>query len=181
MGAPAASSGDSAAAHVAFAPAEGAASADIRALLEYWNQLRGERAMPNRADIALAAIKKFLRHVHLYEVIDGGRDFRNRVMGTDVFIGKGTDSTGKLLSEETCEGARTRLGLPLRRVVDTGVPLRALTQRPGKNEYHVFDIESIWLPLGAPGSVDQVLAMTIYTPRSLMVPQARTTAFQPNV
>ncbi|MDE2162138.1 MAG: PAS domain-containing protein [Alphaproteobacteria bacterium] len=157
---------------VEFVPADGAASPDIRALYDYWHCVRGEKLMPLRTEISLAPIKRLLKHIHMYDVVDGGLDFRTRVMGTDVFIGKGIDSTGKLLSEEPNEGARARLGRPLRHVVSTAKPVRVLAQRPGKDLYQVFAIESLWLPLGAQETVDQVLAMTIYTQKLDTTPEA---------
>lgn len=156
---------------VAFVPADCAASPYLRALYDYWDRVRGEKPIPLRTEISLGPIKRLLRHIHMYDVVDGGRDFRTRVMGTGVFIGKGPDTTGKLLSEEPSEGARMRLGLPLRQVVRTAKPARVLAQRPGKDLYQVFAIESLWLPLGAQATVAQVMAMTIYTQKLDTAPE----------
>ena len=171
MGARVVSTNGKATKPVEFVPADCAASPDLRTLYGYWDRVRGGKPMPLRTDISLGSIKRLLRHIHMYDVVDGGRDFRTRVMGTCVYIGKGTDSTGKLLSEEPSDGARVRRGAPLRHVVRTAKPARALAQRPGKDLYKVFAIESLWLPLGAQETVALVMAMTIYTQKLDTTPE----------
>ncbi|GAB4362815.1 MAG: hypothetical protein Kow00114_18370 [Kiloniellaceae bacterium] len=74
----------------------------LRDLYLYWHGKRGARAYPARADIDPAEIKKQLPYVMLVDVLDDGRHFRFRLIGTDVAIG--VDPTGKLQHEELPEG-----------------------------------------------------------------------------
>ncbi len=76
--------------------AEPAVLASVRA---YWERRRGPRAMPGRRDIVPSDLKAHLPHILLADVIDGGRDFRYRLVGSqlqDYFAG---NPTGKLMRE----------------------------------------------------------------------------------
>lgn len=68
-------------------------------LLDYWNRKRAGRIGPRRADLDPAAIKAHLPHLVIVDVIDGGKDFRFRLVGTRVVEGLGHDNTGKRFSE----------------------------------------------------------------------------------
>lgn len=54
--------------------------------------------MPSRADVEPAEMKPWLSRVMLIDVIDGGRDFRYRLVGTDIASRLGFDATGTNLS-----------------------------------------------------------------------------------
>jgi len=54
--------------------------ADIRALYEYWDAVRGERAMPSRQDIDPAAIPKLLPHIIMYTVVANGGGYTVRLV-----------------------------------------------------------------------------------------------------
>lgn len=71
----------------------------IAQLVEYWEMKRGDRAMPDRADIIPGEIASLLRHLIICEVVDGGADFRTRIFGTALVELVGEERTGKLLSE----------------------------------------------------------------------------------
>jgi hypothetical protein len=68
-------------------------------LFKYWNDKRGTRAMPTRAEIKASEIKEHLGWVILMEVLPGFSDFRYKLIGTLVnqyYLG---DSTGKTVRE----------------------------------------------------------------------------------
>lgn len=75
---------------------EPAALAFVRA---YWQRQRGTATMPRRKDISPADMRAYLRHVLLADVIDGGADFRYRVVGTELQRYFKGNPTGKLMSE----------------------------------------------------------------------------------
>jgi len=54
--------------------------ADIRGLYEYWDAVRGERAMPSRQDIDPAAIPKLLPHIIMYTVVANGGGYTVRLV-----------------------------------------------------------------------------------------------------
>jgi hypothetical protein len=68
-------------------------------LKNYWNQKRGARSMPSRADIKPAEMKPYLGWIVLVDVLPDFSDFRYRTIGTRVSGYFAPDSTGKLVSE----------------------------------------------------------------------------------
>jgi hypothetical protein len=74
----------------------------LRGLYDYWSAKRGTRVWPSRSDILPEEIKPLLPYVMLVDVLDDGRHFRFRLVGTDVAIG--VDPTGKLQHEAVPEG-----------------------------------------------------------------------------
>lgn len=67
--------------------------------LEYWRSRRGERSMPRRADIDPVAIPRLLPYLRITEVVEGGKRFRYRLVGTEVVEKHGWDYTGSYLDE----------------------------------------------------------------------------------
>lgn len=65
----------------------------------YWDKQRGSRRMPSRMDIMPWDMKAHVPHVLLADVIDGGRDFRYRLVGTQLQNYFSGNPTGKLMSE----------------------------------------------------------------------------------
>jgi hypothetical protein len=70
-----------------------------RLAFDYWNGKRGAREMPARRDLDPIEMRAFLPQVMLLDVIDGGRDFFCRVVGSDIRERIGFELTGHLLSE----------------------------------------------------------------------------------
>jgi PAS domain-containing protein len=71
----------------------------IEELVAYWERKRGMRLAPCRADVDLMDLRMHLRTIFMVDVLDGGADFRYRLIGTAIVAGLGRDSTGKRLSE----------------------------------------------------------------------------------
>jgi hypothetical protein len=67
-------------------------------LYDYWQRKRGERFAPARADIDPLELKFILSQVLIFDVLDGGNDFRTRVAGTGTYALHNADITGDLLS-----------------------------------------------------------------------------------
>ena len=125
--------------------------------------------MPARAEIAPKDIKRSLHMIHIYEVLDGGADFRARLIGTGVFPGLGANQTGKLLSEHPDPGIRQRFAAALKHVVETCEPVRSLSLRKTGDLLNDAHTEGLWLPLGDEDRVEHVLAQStlkIITPES---------------
>jgi CheY-like chemotaxis protein len=76
------------------------ADAILREALDYWQRKRGERLMPQRRDIDPAELPFWLLpHVELVDVVEGGRRFRHRLVGTAIVGALGSELTGKYLDE----------------------------------------------------------------------------------
>lgn len=65
--------------------------------IEYWETVRGERAVPRRRDFDPTDIPRLLPHVVFLEVIDAGSDFRFRVIGDAIRSVSFANHTGKLM------------------------------------------------------------------------------------
>jgi hypothetical protein len=143
-------------------PANDVENEDLRALLAYWEQQRGQDAMP-RQPRPTREIAQLLKHVHISDVIGDGEDFRFHLIGDAVFQGLCGNQTGKLVSEHPDIGIRLRLPILMREVVHTRKPVVGLAIRVTGNAN--LRADSVWLPFGGP-QVTQVMGMTALTPLS---------------
>ena len=141
-------------------PADTTQDADLRTMLAHWEKLRsarGDEPMPLRA-VASAEIGRLLKFMHLCDVVDGGRDFRWRIVGVGVFPNL-RPLTGKLVSEHPDMGVRLRFPIMMRAAIEARKPLRGTALR--KTIAGGRELESIWLPFGD-SSVQQVLGMVAF-------------------
>jgi hypothetical protein len=136
----------------------------LRKTFDLWLALKGDRAMPSRAQITPRQLKHDLRCIHMYDVLPGRQDFRARLVGTGVFPGLDRDQTGRLVSEHPDPGVRLRFAAILRHVVETAAPIRSLSLRLTGHPLHDMRTEGLWVPLGDAGEVEIVLAHSSLTP-----------------
>ena len=71
----------------------------IAFLRAYWEQKRGARAMPSRADMAPSDLREHLPWIVLLDVLPGLEDFRYRLVGTLVAQYFLADGTGRTVTE----------------------------------------------------------------------------------
>ena len=147
--------------HVVFSQGDAVEHPDLKALLALWNEKRGERKMPARGDFEPRDMRAYLRRIHLYDVLDAGRNFRIRVLGTSLTMGLGSDPTGKLISEHPDPVAGHRFMLILQHVVSVGRPVRVMADHLIPERLATMQTEALWLPLGSGNTVEQVLAASI--------------------
>lgn len=129
-------------------------------MLAHWEKLRsgrGDEPLPLRA-VASAEIGRLLKFMHLCEVVDGGRDFRWRIVGVGVFPDLGSLS-GQLVSQHPDMGVRLRFPILMRAAVQAKKPVRGTAIR--ETVAAAYRLESIWLPFGDT-SVQQVLGMVAF-------------------
>jgi hypothetical protein len=131
--------------------------------LAYWQSKRGARTMPSRQDLDPVEMVSFLPNVVLIDVLDGGRDFRYRLIGTNVDDLLQESCTGRSLSEFPERDAAIRESCG--RAFATGQPVsRSLAYR-GPGEHHV-EIQQITLPLSADGrSVNTLMVVITHLPK----------------
>jgi hypothetical protein len=136
-----------------------------RKLLALWEERRGGHAMPARADISVRDMKDYLRHIHLYEVLNDGEDFLIRVVGTELTWAMGFDPTGKRLSE--IPNAQMREGMLecVRRVLDTAAPARFVSARGSFQFNSNKGVDRLMLPLGTGGKITHVLGIVVMIER----------------
>ena len=137
----------------------GIAAPEQRLLLEYWLSLRQGRAMPSRADFDPTRVPQALKNIGLLDVIDGGRNFRFRLVGTAIEQRADVKLTGKLVTEAQGNGppdfffALYRLAMRTRRAVRASG--RASFDR-GLNR----EVCRIYMPLSPD---DRTVDMLLYT------------------
>lgn len=71
----------------------------LGSLRNYWLAQRGSDAMPRRADISPSDMRGYLGNILLADVVDGGMDFRYRLVGGELQRYFRGNPTGKLMSE----------------------------------------------------------------------------------
>ena len=133
-------------------------------LLGAWKLIRGERTIPTAPREILRHVKPLIKCLHLSEVVDGGADFRFRLIGESVFPGLTEHQVGRLVSEHPDDGIRTRFTMLMRETHRTGRPIRGVSLRKTADERHDYRIESLWLPFGKGPAVEQILSMSILEP-----------------
>jgi hypothetical protein len=96
----------------------------LEELVAYWERQRGRAAMPPRRAIDPGALQRHLPNLFMLDVLDGGADFRFRLIGTRIVEGLGRDSTGKRFSELFAQQPEVRARLQARfcRVVTDKCP-----------------------------------------------------------
>jgi len=72
---------------------------DIRALVDYWRSKAGARRMPRRHDIDPGDLKAFLSRITLVDVVPDARRFVYRLVGTEEVASRGSDPTGRSVTE----------------------------------------------------------------------------------
>jgi hypothetical protein len=115
-------------------------------------------------------LKDVLARMTLYDVVDGGRDFRYRVHATDSAVFLGEERTGLLRSEidQTPERA-ARMDALLRRAVEARRPL--LSRLASQTRKPPPFLTRLLLPLGSDGkTVDMILVVREPASRTLAGP-----------
>jgi hypothetical protein len=140
-----------------FGLEEGPKIPSLEAIYAMWSDKRGDRIMPERRDISPRDMKPYLSLIQLYEVVEGGREFRIGVMGTGFAEMIGHDPTGSFVSQLPDPIIAERLAAALRRVVDSRAPVRTTSMLRTKARVTRKKAESILMPLGSGDIVTHVL------------------------
>lgn len=84
----------------------------LRGFYAFWRSRAESGRVPDRDRFPVEDLGPWLGNIQIVEVVDGGRDFRHRLIGTRIVEAVGRDLTGRLVSE--CE-YRTGTEVMLRR------------------------------------------------------------------
>jgi len=150
----------------------------LAVLYSYWSSKRGARAIPGRADIEPGELRALLPHILLIDVVEGGRDFRYRLVGTEIERHIGRPVTGSLISEVLSGAYLTYIRSLHQRVVAEAAPIYSENSfndgRGGLAEIADFKRAfRLMLPLAKDGAtVDMVLCGQLFEPiRTLDQPE----------
>jgi len=130
--------------------------------LSYWNAKRGARRFPARADIVPREIIKLLPWINIYDVIDGGRDFHIRLIGTALTTVLGEDEyRGQPISNLPPLLAQ-RIHTACNWVLETQAPIRTYAHQsviPGQD---FQGAESCLAPLSSDGeTIDVIIVLAM--------------------
>jgi hypothetical protein len=118
-------------------------------LYDYWDMIRGARAMPARRDMDPLDIPGLLPHIVLLDVERDPLRFRVRLYGTACTAIRGRDLTGHYLDEPGVSLISDQTGPANKTIIATGKP--NLTDAPYPRE---FGIGGHFYRLGLPFSED---------------------------
>jgi len=135
--------------------------ATICAVYRLWDEKRGQRFAPTPAEMDVFALPRTaLSNVVIVDVVDGGRRFRFRLIGSYVVSASGTDFTGRFTDEVLSGWMRDTVLAQYRAVAEKKRPGYAVAEfkptsiRPIKNR-------RLALPLSSDGvAVDRLLLVS---------------------
>lgn len=122
--------------------AETVANPDVSRLMAYWQDSRGDAAIPSRTAIDPFALKWCLGHLMVVEALPDG-DFVYRLYGSLIVQTAGFDMTGRKVSEFSSEAGRF-FAETYRRCLDEGRPL--YTQHQAIHANPIYRWERLLLP-----------------------------------
>jgi hypothetical protein len=126
--------------------------ADLYAL---WNDRRGARRMPARGEFSADDLRPWLGEIHLIEVIEGGKDFRYLVFGTDIARYYDVEMTRRLVSEWPADMREPAFNT-YRRIVRDACPYLVRQNELAQGRLH--SNHRLVLPLSSHGiAVDHIL------------------------
>ena len=137
---------------------------DLQPVFRYWDEKRGARRMPRRADIDPVDIVQLLPAVMIVDVVADDRRYVYRLVGTREVEARGRDPTGRPVAEAFIGSSRERVlanydqvQLTGRPHIDTGT---VVTVQDRLDDSHV-----IFLPLSEDDqTVSQILVYTVFDP-----------------
>lgn len=137
----------------------------VATALRYWHKRCCDRPMPRRRDIDPADLKSVLPHMMIFAVVDDGRDFIYRLVGSRIREFLSADYTGqRLLEVEATKPADTILEnfqacRKYRKPVLGNIPYVG-------PKSDIVTMEDIVLPLSSDGkTVDQIIVVLDFLSR----------------
>lgn len=132
-----------------------------RRVFEYWDHVRGDRAMPSRQDIDPAALVRELPYLILLDVARDPWDFRYRLIGTHI-VDYTVDYTGRWMSSVSYQKPPSRVWDACQTVAETGKPIFGDVPNVGRAR-RILRLENIITPLSADGrSVNMLLVCAVF-------------------
>lgn len=135
-------------------------------LFAYWNERRRGRAAPDRADIDPVEIdRRILPYVTLYDVFDGGRRARARVIGSALIPDLGIpDPTGHFVDEYLTPAQAAYFTSIMIDIVAKQCPIYSIDRHSTLQRQHLL-VKRLILPLTRGGAaVAQTIGLTRHVP-----------------
>jgi hypothetical protein len=139
------------------------ASPFLHKLLQFWSKTAGADEVPSRDRLDAFTLRPWLGHISIYEMVDGGHDFRIRLEGTSIVAITGEDWTGRRATEVDAKYG-CHIADFMREIAHTHRPM-VHTMRVFQNE--VEFITRLLLPVRSRrgGPVDQIFLVIYVDPQ----------------
>lgn len=95
----------------------------VSAFADQWHGKRGSAPIPDRGDFSIEDMAPFFGHVIIMDVLEGGSDFRYRLIGTAITQFLNRDYTGRTVMHSNYSGAEEKVLDTFRRPVAGGNPV----------------------------------------------------------
>jgi hypothetical protein len=119
-------------------------TSENKKILAYLRSLPSKNGLPLKSHFNPMRIAPYLPAVYMLDVLDGGKDFRVRLMGTDIVYHAGQDLTGRKTSELNNIEFRVNI---YQDVVALRQPLSKLVY-VGEMRGHHKVMDNLYVPLG---------------------------------
>lgn len=136
----------------------------LTGLYRFWDEKRGARPMPCRADFRPEEMQRFLGYVILIDVEEAPRRFRFRLVGTEIVQSYGFEVTGRYSDVVQPPSYRAMIERHYSQAVDLARPVAhrmSFTEAPGK----VHELVRLTLPLSDDGArVNMLMLASVFGP-----------------
>jgi hypothetical protein len=130
----------------------------LRPLCVFWDEVRGDRLLPNASDIDPSQIANILKDIAILDVIDS-ENIRYRLAGTGIAERMGEDPTGNNLIEMTAPEMRLTVSEILLLIVSQPVGAMATYENIYSTGKRAL-VESLYLPLQkTEGQSDRIVSV----------------------
>jgi hypothetical protein len=137
----------------------------VRRAYDYWNEKRGERTMPSRADIDPGEIRDLLPGIILVDVQREPFRLTYRLVGTDEVQARGQDPTGKDVKEHVFASVAEEGYKTYCLAAEMKVPIYDEEPTDCSNQW-LREAGSLVMPLSSDGeTVDKLMAFIDYRRR----------------
>jgi hypothetical protein len=148
----------------------GVKNARLQGILRYWNEKRGDRAMPSLRQIDPIEIPKLLPIILLADILPTAT--RMRLLGTDSTNAYGRETRGRDVNDVNLGDFSPFWQKAFALVRSTGKP--ALASGPYRNGHELLDAESVLAPLSDDGTtISHILGGLLIRPAPCMVAAKR--------
>jgi hypothetical protein len=148
---------------------DGVKNARLQGILRYWNEKRGDRAMPSLRQIDPIEIPKLLPIILIADILPAIT--RMRLLGTDSTNAYGRETRGRDVNELNLGDFSPFWQEAFALVRGTGKP--ALASGPYRNGQELLDVESVLAPLSDDGAtITHILGGLLIRPAPCMVVSA---------
>lgn len=154
----------------------------VRGFRDLWDGKLAGRRIPGRVDFPIEDLEPWFGHVIIMDVIDGGRDFRYRMIGTGITRFLNRDYSGRFVSECDYGGGRDKVIDTFRRPVVDGTPIfrSGHVIWAGDKTWRTYD--SVHCPLASDGETTDMTIGVLYfgTVAVTMPPHVRNPKWGPD-